>query len=268
MNGSPSTGIMSGVLDATLDARVLDLVTGSRDRLTPLALKRRVKQAFRPLERGRVASSIKRLVEQKKLVYTYQFGNSFLEPSFERPVRVTHSIVLKPPACDYHPLAGDIVVYIRAGAAFGTGRHPTTRLALWGLEKVSTGGLIPFRNEESRVLDIGTGSGVLLIAALKLGCACGMGLDIDPCARAEASKNAALNRLSNWVTISDHSLDSLEGPFSLITANLRLPTLKVYFNKMAQLTEPGGFQIVSAIKATEIEPIKDVTKPVGMAVCW
>jgi len=101
VNRSSPRDIITDVSDATLDAWVLDLVSESLSRLTPFELKRRIRQAYRPIERGRVESSIRRLVEQKALVYTYQFGNSFLEPSFEKPVRVTESIVLKPPACDY-----------------------------------------------------------------------------------------------------------------------------------------------------------------------
>ncbi|MEN8244896.1 MAG: 50S ribosomal protein L11 methyltransferase [Thermodesulfobacteriota bacterium] len=268
MNGSPSKPILTEVSNATLDARILDMVTESPDRLTPLELKRRVKQVYCFMGRGRIESSIKRLVEQKELVYTYQFGNSFLEASFERPVRVANSIVLKPPACDYQPLPGDIVVNIKAGAAFGTGCHPTTRLSLLALEKVCTDNLPRIKERGKRVLDIGTGSGVLAIAALKLGVEQGIGLDIDPCARAEASENAELNSLSQRMKISGHSIDSLQGRFFLIAANLRFPTLKVYFKKMAELTEPGGFFVVSGIKSNEMKPMKDISATFGLAVYW
>jgi ribosomal protein L11 methyltransferase len=268
VNDSTSKGIVADVSDATLDARILDVVTDSLERLTPMEVKRRVGKADQPLARGRIESSIKRLVEQKALVYTYQFGNSFLEPSYEKPVRVTDSIVLKPPACDYDPLPGDIVVNINAGAAFGTGCHPTTRLSLMGLEKVCTGNLMPMRTENCRVLDIGTGSGVLAIAALKMGIDQGIGLDIDPCARAEASENVLLNALSERMVISDQSLDSLEGRFLLITANLRLPTLMAYFDKMSALMEKEGCLVISGIKDNEIKPLKRVSDLHEMQVCW
>jgi len=254
--------------DGVIDTQILEMVTGSCERLTPLDLKRRIGQACQSLGRGRVESSIKRLVEQKELAYTYQFGNSFLEPSFEKPVRVTHSIVLKPPACDYDSRPDDVVLNIKAGAAFGKGCHPTTRLSLMGLEKVCNDDLPLFKNQGERVLDIGTGSGVLAIAALKLGLDQGIGLDIDPCARAEASENAVLNGLSKRLEISDRSLDSLEDGFFLITANLRLPTLKAYLNKMAQLIVSDGFLIVSGIKSNEISPLKDLADIQGLTVCW
>ena len=109
-------------------------------------------------------------------------------------------LIATTPAAGVDP--GDIVVNIKAGAAFGTGCHPTTRLALTGLEKVCKNNLIPIGTENCRVLDIGTGSGVLSIAALKMGLDQGIGLDIDPCARAEAAENAVLNGLSKRLEIS------------------------------------------------------------------
>ena len=268
MNGIPSTGTTAEVPDPILDAGVLATVTNSLDRLTPLELKRRIRQAYQPIRRGRIESAIKRLVEQKELVYTYQFGNSFLELSFEKPVRVTHSIVLKPPACDYDALPDDVVLNIKAGAAFGTGSHPTTRLSLAGLEKACKECLPLVKSRDKKVLDIGTGSGVLAIAALKIGFGRGIGLDIDPCARAEAAENAKLNGLSTRLEISGRSLDSMEGGFFLITANLRLPTLKAYFNQMIQLMESDGFLVLSGIKFSEIESIKAVSEINDLTVRW
>jgi ribosomal protein L11 methyltransferase len=118
------------------------------------------------------------------------------------------------------------------------------------------------------VLDIGTGSGVLAIAALKLGVEQGIGLDIDPCARAEASENAALNGLSQRMEIAACSIDTLEGMFFLVAANLRFPTLKAYFNTMARLTECGGYMVLSGIKSNEIESLKGMSRLHGMSVCW
>lgn len=266
MNRSSPRDIMADVSDAALDACVLDLVADSLARLTPLELKRQIRQAHGPMEHDRVESSIKRLVEQKEFVYTYQFGNSFLEPSFEKPVRVTNSIVLKPPDCDHQALPGDIVINIKPGAAFGTGCHPTTRLSLLGLESVCRAHLP--KEPGGRVLDIGTGSGVLAIAALKFGMARGMGLDIDPCARAEASENAELNGLGQCLEIADRSLDGIYGPFWVVLANLRLPTLIAYFDKMSGLMEKGGFLVLSGIKSNEIKTLKGVGNSRDMKIFW
>ena len=268
MNDSSYRDSVTAVSDTTLDAHVINTIFNTSDRLTPLELKRRVQHACRPVKHGQIESSIKRLVEQKELIYTYQFGNSFLEPSFEKPVRVANSIILKPPNANYHPLPDDIVVNIKAGAAFGTGIHPTTRLSLWGLEKVCTDNMSRIKEGGQRILDIGTGSGVLAIAALKLGLEMGIGLDIDPCARAEATENAELNGLSPRMEISGCSLDSLQGCFFLVTANLRFPTLKAYLTNMVDLTETGSFLVLSGIKTNEIRRMKNMSKTFGMAVYW
>lgn len=254
--------------DPELDAYILGIVLNAFGRMTPLELKKRVKKA-QSLKRGQFESSIKRLVQQKELVYAYQLGNSFLERSFEKPVRVTDSIVLKPPACDYRALTHDVVINIKAGAAFGTGCHPTTRLCLKALEWVcrhdcrSQNG-----NLRTRVLDIGTGSGVLVIAAVKLGGYKGIGLDIDPCARVEATENVVLNNLASKIEVSSQSIDSVKGLFGLVVANLRFPTLKSYFTLMARLLERGGVLVISGIKIDEIKPIKILAKQNRLAVFW
>ncbi|MBI5580757.1 MAG: 50S ribosomal protein L11 methyltransferase [Deltaproteobacteria bacterium] len=198
-----------------------------------------------------VQDAIRELVAAGALTYTTEYGRSFLEPSFDRPVRVSERIVLAPPDRDVPPGLGDIVVRLRSGAAFGVGRHPTTRLALRGIEfALSRSGAARTRAGSS-VLDIGTGSGVLAIAAVKLGIENGVGLDIDPCAVTEAAQNVSLNGLAGRIEISDRGLDRIEGVFSLVVANLRLPTLERLARAIAALTMPGGALVVSGVQYAE-----------------
>ena len=159
--------------------------------------------------------------------------------------------MLTPPARPVPPGPGDIVVRLRPGASFGVGRHPTTRLALQGIEFALRGDAAARSRTGSRVLDIGTGSGVLAIAAVKLGIENGVGLDIDPCAVAEASHNVRLNGLAGRIEISDRSLEGLDGVFSLVVANLRLPTLVCLAAPIAALTMPGGALVVSGVQQEE-----------------
>ncbi|MBW2177713.1 MAG: 50S ribosomal protein L11 methyltransferase [Deltaproteobacteria bacterium] len=242
-------------------------MTNAPRRMTPLELKQRVLET-RPLQRGQFKSAIKRLVLQKALVYTYQFGNSFLELSFEKPVRIADAMILKPPACNYQALPQDVVINIKAGAAFGTGVHPTTRLSLQALEKVCKDNPYCINSENRQVLDIGTGSGVLAIAAIKLGFDKGIGLDIDPCARVEALENIKLNGLVGSLDISSRSIETLVNKYFIVIANLRLPTLKSYFERMTALTATGGFLVVSGIKVNEIQQLKVISEENRMAVYW
>jgi ribosomal protein L11 methyltransferase len=198
-----------------------------------------------------VQEAIRELVASGALAYTAEYGRTFLEPSFDRPVRVSERIVLTPPGRDVPPGPEEIVVRLRPGAAFGVGRHPTTRLSLRGIEFALSGDGAARPRAGSRVLDIGTGSGVLAIAAVKLGIENGVGLDIDPCAVAEASHNVMLNGLAGRIAISDRGLEGLEGVFSLVVANLRLPTLARLAAAIAALTMPGGALVVSGVQQEE-----------------
>jgi len=198
-----------------------------------------------------VQEAIRELVADGALVYTTEFGRSFLEPSFDRPVRVSERIVLSPPDRDVPPGPGEIVVRLRPGAAFGVGRHPTTRLALRGIEFALRREAAACRCAGSRVLDIGTGSGVLAIAAVKLGIENGVGLDVDPCAVAEASHNVRLNGLAGRIEVSDRGLERIDPVFNLVVANLRLPTLVRLAAPVAALTMPGGALVVSGVQRAE-----------------
>ena len=86
------------------------------------------------IRKNRVQRAIRDLVAAGELAYTFEHGRTFLEPSFDRPVRVGERIVLTPPGKEFQPGPGDVVICIAPGASFGGGRHPTTRLALRGVE--------------------------------------------------------------------------------------------------------------------------------------
>ena len=113
----------------------LGLVAGSTVRVTPPALEKALVETH-GLTRNQVKAVIRDLVSDGELVYTYELGSTFLEPSFNKPVRVSTHVVLKPPGHHFQPEPGDFVIRIKPGAAFGDGRHPTTRLAIRGIEYV------------------------------------------------------------------------------------------------------------------------------------
>jgi ribosomal protein L11 methyltransferase len=106
---------------------------------------------------------------------------------------------------------GELIVRLDPGLAFGTGMHPTTRLCLAAVETMV--------EVDDRVLDVGTGSGVLAIAAARLGARSIIGLDIDPIAVSTARKNVAMNRLSRTVDVREGSIGTLDRNGADLTAD-------------------------------------------------
>jgi len=233
---------------------ILKTVCESRRRLTPRELQKIIALNHN-LRKKQIRSALNALVEHGDLVYSYMFGCSFVEKSFNRAVRISKRVILKPPNVTFFSAPDDIVVEIQQGASFGTGAHPTTRLAVKAIEKALSGTDIPSFKTKLRAMDIGTGSGVLGITAVRLGIETMIGLDIDPCAIAEARENVSLNELRSRITISDSSLSEYSEKFFLIIANLRYPTLKKLCPEIGIHTAESGMVVLSGIKNFEVEDL-------------
>lgn len=233
---------------------VLAIVNASKKRLTPMELGKSLYGKF-PSEKKRFKSIVRDLVLEQELIYTYQFGCTFLEKSYNKPIRISKHVILKPPGIQYRSDSNDVIIEIQQGAAFGSGEHPTTRLAIQGIETVLSAEIGFGKTEETRALDIGTGSGVLALSAVLLGIKRAVGIDIDPCARAEAKNNVQLNKLEHRIEILDHFVEEINEKFSLITANLRYPTLKRLCPRMAQILDEKGAVVVSGIKTDEVQDL-------------
>ncbi len=237
----------------TLRGRILAFISGRRR--TPVDILNRLSQEV-AVSRESVQSAIRDLVAEGEMAYTHDHGRTFLEPSFDRAVRVGRRIVLAPPGRAFSAETDDVVIRIRPGVSFGAGRHPTTRLALRAIEAAVNGLGQDAGIAAGNVLDIGTGSGVLAIAAVKLGFSGGIGLDIDPCAVAEARENVRLNGLEGRIEVSDRAVEGISQRFVLIAANLRLPTLLQLAPRIDLLTEAKAAVVISGIRTEEISSIE------------
>lgn len=247
-----------------LHRRILEAVAARR--CTPADLLRELGGKGREGQ-GAVRRALRELIAAGELRYLLEAGRSWIEPSFARAVRVSARIVLCPEGAGPGESPPGVVVRIAPGAAFGAGGHPTTRLALRGIDYALAVGE-GRRGPESWVLDVGTGSGVLVIAAVRLGAARGLGIDRDPCARFEAQANVRRNGLEDRIRISDVPLAAVEGRFSLIAANLRAPTLTAMAPFLARRCLPGAALVLSGIRPLEEKEILGSYGRFGWRCVW
>ncbi|MCX5891340.1 MAG: 50S ribosomal protein L11 methyltransferase [Deltaproteobacteria bacterium] len=157
--------------------------------------------------------------------------------------KVTDRLVICPPWEDYAPAAGEIVVTIYPGMAFGTGRHATTLLCLKALEEVWEQDL-PETHKPWQVLDVGTGTGILALAAARLGAGV-LAIDVDPEAVAAALENVRLNALEERILVEDTLLQAIRQQFALILANLTTLDLLHLADSLTGRLLSGGALIIS-----------------------
>ena len=148
-------------------------------------------------------------------------------------MRVGTHIVIRPTWREHDPEPGDVVVALDPGMAFGTGLHPTTRLCLAGLERWHQAGLV----RAASVLDVGSGSGILSVAAGLFGAARLRAIDTDLVAVEATRQNARRNRVA--VKASAGSLPVAGGPFDLVLANLVASLLVELASELADALHPG-----------------------------
>lgn len=145
------------------------------------------------------------------------------------------------------------VLYLDPGMAFGSGTHETTRLCLSLTEK--------YLKKGDTILDVGTGSGILALAARLLGAREALGIDIDPTAVKAAKENAKLNNIDNIKFIAGNLADDVNGTFSLITANIVADAIISLSKDLPKLMDEKSICIVSGIIDTrQDEVIKSLEK--------
>ncbi len=154
--------------------------------------------------------------------------------------KVGTRIVIQPSWEAYEAKAGEVVLRLDPGAAFGTGTHPTTALCLRAMEKILRPGMTVF--------DVGTGSGVLAIAAVKLGAGQVTAVDYDPTALQVAKENIARNALTAAIAVGESDiLKNVDGRADLITANIIADIILRLFDELEAHLAVGGTLLASGI---------------------
>ena len=177
-------------------------------------------------------------------------------------MRIGRHVVIRPTWRRHRAAPDDVVLALDPGMAFGTGLHPTTRLCLVALERLADAG----RMTGARVLDVGCGSGILAIAAVRLGAADAVGVDTDPIAIESTLANARRNRLAPRIRASVGSLPTGEPPFDVIAANLIAGVLVQIAAQLAAELAAGGRLVASGIFVDREGEVRHAFEATGLAV--
>ncbi|MBW2446475.1 MAG: 50S ribosomal protein L11 methyltransferase [Deltaproteobacteria bacterium] len=158
-------------------------------------------------------------------------------------VVVSKRLVVRPPFVDHPRVPGQAHVVIDPGQAFGTGGHESTRLALELVDE-----WLPRLGHEPVVLDVGTGSGVLAIAAAKLGARRALGFDLDPLATAAAAEAVEANDVAGVVEIATGGIEMLgPGHFDCVVANLLRKEVEPILGDVLERVVAGGVAIFTGL---------------------
>ena len=175
-------------------------------------------------------------------------------------IGVSPQLIVRPSCVDVPKLSGRAELVIDPGQAFGTGAHASTRLALEWIDR-----LAPGLEPGARVLDVGTGSGVLALAALRCGRGVSVGFDLDFVAAREAHANARANDLAERAFFFAGPLDAVAARgFELVVANLLRTEMEPLLAGIAARTRAGGNAVLSGLLARELSQLQPELQRAGL----
>lgn len=183
-------------------------------------------------------------------------------PLDNQPFEAAPGIIIQPWQTASTPLDQPDVIFLGANDAFGVGTHPTTRLCLNFLvslaEKQTTG------FGKNMVLDIGCGSGILALAAVKLGAKHVIGIEIDSNSAQYAQQNVEWNEMQSQISILHGTLDNTHEQFDLILANLVIGILLPMIDEIACHIKPGGLAILSGVNEGQLQNVGEACLRIGL----
>ena len=174
-------------------------------------------------------------------------------------IRAGRGIAIRPPHLAYEPSSGEAVIDLAPGLAFGTGQHQSTRLALALLAETMA------ERTARNVLDVGAGSGILAIAAAKLGAESVTAVDIDPVAVDAARDAARRNGVADQVQVLEGSVPTA-AQYDLVLANLTADLLQGLAAEIATATASGGHVVASGFLTARSEEVVSALAQVGLRV--
>lgn len=174
-------------------------------------------------------------------------------------IRISDRIVIKPTFKNYSAKENEIVLTIDPKMSFGTGEHQTTKLILRLLEKYVYKGI--------KVLDVGSGTGILAIASIKLGASKAVAVDSDEICLDNCNENCSLNQVVDSVQILTGEIDAVnENDFDLILANIQKNVLIEIAEKLKSRLNKNGFVILSGLLDSDFDAIRNKYYSIGFEI--
>jgi ribosomal protein L11 methyltransferase len=195
----------------------------------------------------KISNQLKKIVAEK-MIFNFSIEENLIEDKnwneeWEKSVRVievSEKLVIKPTFKDYKSKPGQIIITIDPKMSFGTGEHQTTKLVLQFLEENEINGI--------KVLDIGSGTGILAIAAVKLGAKSAIAVDNDEWCYENGKENCCLNLVDKEVNVKLGEVKDIpENNFDLITANIQKNILLDIAEEIKNRLNRGGLLILSGL---------------------
>lgn len=179
---------------------------------------------------------------------------------YYHPIKVSNRLTIIPTWEEYTPTEDEMIIELDPGMAFGTGTHPTTILSIQALEKSIQPG--------DRVLDVGTGSGVLAIAAAKLGASTVDAFDLDEVAVTSAIGNVELNQSSAIIQVKQNDLVNgvAEESYEVVVANILAEVITSFAKDVYQILQLGGTYVTSGIIKRKKQDVKDALMQAGFII--
>ena len=179
---------------------------------------------------------------------------------YYKPVKVGEKIVIRPIWEEYEKKDDEIVISLDPGMAFGTGEHETTRMCIKALEK--------YVKSDSTVFDIGCGSGILSIAAAKLGAKMAVGVDLDPVAVESANENLKFNDVDNIKILEGNLIDVIDGKADIVIANIIAEVICILTEDVSKVINKNGYFITSGIINDRVKMVTDKLEECGFEVMY
>ena len=193
---------------------------------------------------------------EKEIMHEEDWANTWKK--YYKPSKVGEKIVVKPIWEEYEVKNDELVVNLDPGMAFGTGTHETTRMCIQALER--------YVKADTTVFDVGCGSGILAIAAAKLGAKLAVGVDLDPVAVESSKENVKYNDLNNIEILYGNLVEVIDGKAEVVVANILAEIICILIDDVKRVLNPNGVFITSGIIHDRVDMVCEKLESNGFEV--